>query len=173
MVAWLIGLSGAGKTTLGHEVCRLLREQGEKVVFLDGDLVREVFGHDLGYSLEDRRKNADRLSRLCAMLESQDLFVVCAVLALFPESLEWNRRTFRNYLEVFIDTPLESLVERDSKGLYKEALAGRKHNVAGVDLKFTPPSRPDQVIKNRGDLNGLLAHAPAIVDWFRAGQKPS
>lgn len=163
MVIWIIGLSGSGKTTLATEVVRLMRRAGKPVVLLDGDAVREVFGNDLGHSMADRRKNADRLCRLGRFLEEQGINVVCAVLSMFEQSREWNRANLRRYHEVYIDVPLASLVARDPKGLYARAMRGEIADFPGVGLPFPVPSRPDMVIDNTGDVAGLLVHAPAMA----------
>lgn len=94
-----------------------------------------TFGGDqLGHDIEGRRKNAERISQLCAMLDRQNIHAVTCVLSIFPQWREWNRETFSDYYEVFIDTPMEEVVRRDSKGLYKKALAGKITNVVGVDI---------------------------------------
>ena len=83
MVVWIIGLSGAGKTTLGVEVVSQAKPLIPNLVFIDGDVIREIFGNDLGYSIEHRLRNAERISRLCKFLEDQNIVVVCAILSLF------------------------------------------------------------------------------------------
>lgn len=88
MVIWLIGLSGSGKTFFGEALYMEVRKKHPNTVFLDGDMIREVMGGDLGYSMEDRKKNADRICRIGLMLEKQDIHVICAILSLFPESRE-------------------------------------------------------------------------------------
>ncbi|WP_243544281.1 adenylyl-sulfate kinase [Pseudodesulfovibrio tunisiensis] len=163
MVVWIIGLSGAGKTTLAEETVRLMRKAGKKVALLDGDAVREVFGNDLGHSLADRRRNAERLCRLGAFLEGQGINVVCAILSVFRESRAWNREHLERYHEVFIDTPMSDLMNRDPKGLYRKALAGEIRDFPGVDLEFPVPDSPDLVIRNAGSVQALLDHAPALA----------
>jgi len=164
MIVWLIGLSGAGKTTLAEKLVDTVRARGRQVVLLDGDRVRELFGNDLGYDLDGRRRNADRICRLCAFLEAQGIDVVCAILSIFPESREWCRDHLRQYYEVFIDTPIELLCQRDSKGLYARHARGEIRDVAGLDLEFPRPSSPDLLIDNNSSLDALLAHAPVIAD---------
>ena len=164
MVIWLIGLSGSGKTTLGEAVVAAARPQ--PIAFIDGDVIREIFGGDLGYSMEDRWKNAQRISRLCKFLDDQSVSVVCAILSLFPESRRWNREHISNYFEVFIDAPLEQLIARDGKGLYARAQQGKIKHVAGIDLPFEKPESPDLVIDNGGARAQLLAHAPRLASML-------
>ncbi|TVO60271.1 adenylyl-sulfate kinase [Denitromonas ohlonensis] len=166
MVVWLIGLSGAGKTTLAERIAQDVRERGRPIVILDGDRIRELYGNDLGHSLADRKTNADRICRLCDFLDAQGIDVVCAILSLFPESRRWCRDHLSNYFEVFIDTPIKTLADRDSKGLYARYMRGEIKEVAGLDLEFPAPENPDLYIDNSGTLAQLLAHAPSIADRF-------
>lgn len=163
MVVWIIGLSGAGKTILARHVTAEARKMTSNLVLVDGDVVREIFGHDLGHTIEDRFRNAERICRLCKFLSDQKINVVCAILSLFHESQAWNRQNMEHYFEVYIDAPFEQLVARDSKGLYKKALRGDLKNVVGVDIAFDPPKRPDLVIPNSGTIEELLAYSPEIV----------
>lgn len=163
MVIWIIGLSGAGKTTLATKVVGLIREKKKNVVLIDGDVIRDIFGGDLGHSLEDRFKNAERICQLGKFLESQDIHVVVAILSLFLESREWNRKNLKNYYEVFIDTPINDLIKRDSKGLYSKYNRGEIENVAGLDLKFDKPANADLIISNKGTNEDLLKYADQIA----------
>jgi adenylyl-sulfate kinase len=163
MVIWIIGLSGAGKTTLASAVVERVRSAGRKVVMLDGDAVRGMFGNDLGHTLEDRKKNADRICQLGKFLEMQGIDVVCAILSLFQESRNWNRTHLQDYFEVFIDTPMEQMAARDVKGLYARYEAGQIKGVAGLDLPFIPPEKPDLVIHNAGNREDLLAYAGPLA----------
>jgi adenylylsulfate kinase len=148
MVIWLIGLSGSGKTAIGTALRELIVRSGKSCVFLDGDIIREIMGNDLGHTLEDRRRNAGRICRLCKHLYDQQINVVCGVLSLFHESQDWNRANIGDYFEVFLDAPLEVLIRRDNKGLYRRAAAGELRNVAGIDLEFPRPKSPDLVVAN-------------------------
>ena len=164
MVIWIIGLSGAGKTTLANKVVKDLRDSQISTVLIDGDVIRDTFDDDLGHSIADRKINAERISKLCKFLDNQNLNVICSILSLFPESREWNRKNIQNYFEVFIDTPLNNLFERDNKSLYKDYNTGKIKNVAGMDLEFIPPASPDLLINNNDSLDNLLGYSNYICD---------
>lgn len=164
MVVWIIGLSGSGKTTLSEEVASLLRRKNRIVAVIDGDVIREVFGNDADYSIEGRRRNANRICALCQFLEGQGIDVICAILSIFGESRLWNRENLKNYYEVFVDAPIEQLIQRDSKGLYGKYLRGEINEVAGMDLHFPEPKNANLVIKNDGDRSAFLKNAQTIAE---------
>ena len=154
MVIWITGLSASGKTTLGKAVYDELKVRERNTVLVDGDHIRKIFKHDNkneSYTMEERKKNADRICDLCAWLDSQGINVVCCILSLFEESRKWNRENYSKYFEVFIDVPMEVLMKREIKGLYKAAKAGELKNVVGVDIAFAKPSNPDFVLDNSAD----------------------
>lgn len=159
----MIGLSGAGKTTLANEVIRLANQNVSNVALVDGDMIRDLFGNDLGFTLEDRRKNAERMMRLCQWLDAQGIHVVCAILSLFPEHRKWMRDNEAEYFEVYIEAALDQVQARDVKGLYAKYASGEISEVAGLDLPFPVPSDPDLIIVNDGDENDLLAHARPLA----------
>ena len=162
MVIWLIGLSGSGKTTLAKETVRLVRLEKKEVVLVDGDRIRDLFRNDLGYDLESRKINAERICNLCKFLDKQNINVVCSILSIFPESRSWCRENLSKYYEVYIDTPISALKERDSKGLYSKFERGEINQVAGIDLDFPEPKSADLVIKNNKNLDNLLSYAPHL-----------
>ena len=164
MVVWIIGLSGTGKSTLANEVVARANEVSSNTILLDGDFVREMFGNDLGYSMADREKNALRICQLGKFLSDQGVNVVTAILSLFPESRRWNRNNLKNYYEVFIDSPLEDLIKRDSKGIYSKFKAGEITDVAGMDIHFEKPQHSDLVINNNDSKEALLSFAQPIVE---------
>jgi adenylylsulfate kinase len=162
MVIWLVGLSGAGKTTIGRTLYKSMKSKHRHTVFIDGDEVREMFRHDKhddAYSLIGRRINAERIQAMCAWLENQDIDVVCCILSVFEEISQQNKEQFKQYFEVFVDTPLPLLIEQDNKGLYQAALSGKTKNVVGIDLNYSAPNSPDLVVKNsmrKQDIGGYV-----------------
>lgn len=153
MVIWIIGLSGTGKTTLASQVVERIRQLNGKVVLLDGDLIRTLFGNDVDHTIEGRRRNAERLSVLSKFLADQGIHVVAAVLSIFPEWRRWNRENIPDYSEVYIKASMQTLLRRDIKNLYARAARGEIVNVVGVDIPFPEPENPDLVIEN--DLDRL------------------
>ncbi|MGE5548199.1 MAG: adenylyl-sulfate kinase [Solirubrobacterales bacterium] len=172
MVIWFIGLSGAGKTTLGREVARQWRLEEPNTVLLDGDELRDVFAHDRSddaYTVAGRRLNAERLTALCAMLDRQGINVVCCILSIFPDMRRLNRNRFSRYFEVFMDAPLSVLQQRDVKGLYAAAASGRQKNVVGIDIPFERPEGSDLVIDSSGVATDLEALAAKVLKRARQG----
>ena len=169
MVIWLIGLSGSGKTTLAEKIVSDTNKKINNIVLIDGDVIREIFGNDLGYSMQDRLLNAQRICQLSKFLDEQGVNVVCAILSIFPNTREWNRKNIKNYYEVFIDAPIENLVDRDSKGIYQKFKSGEIKDVAGMDLDFPRPDSADLIIKNTGSKEVLLDYAKFIADKIVTG----
>lgn len=164
MVIWLIGLAGAGKTVIGKELYKKLGEKYDNIVFLDGDAIRNIMGNDLGHTLNDRKKNADRICQLCKFLDTQNIHVICSILSIFHESQEWNRNNYKQYFEVFIDVSRDTLIKRDQKGLYSKALRGEIENVVGVDIPFPSPINPDLIIHNDMKKEGFADFVKDIME---------
>tara|TARA_Y200000002_G_C22668035_1_gene658799 strand:+ start:398 stop:910 length:513 start_codon:yes stop_codon:yes gene_type:complete len=164
MIVWLIGMSGSGKSTLAQKVIEDVKKIKKNILLIDGDDFREAFGNDLSYTLSDRKINAERIANFCKFCDRQGIHVVCAVLAIFPDILENNRNTFKNYYEVFIDAPIEHLKKRDVKGIYAKAMSKKIVNVVGVDIEFPIPKNPNLHIKNNHDIDYLLNHSELIVN---------
>lgn len=166
MVIWLIGLSGTGKTTLGTEIVRQWRAREPNTLLVDGDEVRRIFGQDKqpsDYSIAGRRVNAQRILELCAWLDAQAHNVVCSVLSIFPELRARGRASFSRYFEVYLHAPMQTLLERDSKGLYAKALRGELSDVVGVDIAFPPPVAADMTIDTSQSAD-IPALASRILD---------
>ncbi len=150
-VYWITGLSGAGKTTIGKLFYEKVREKYPNTVFLDGDMLRKVFGDDLGYSREDRKKCAMRYSRLCAMLQAQDMNVICCTISMFDSVREWNRENIRSYKEIYVKVSMETLQKRDQKGLYSGITEEIQKEVVGIHVEIEEPKCPDLILYNDGE----------------------
>ena len=145
-VYWLTGLSGAGKTTIGRLWYEELKQSGERVVLLDGDELRAVFGGGFVFTAEARLKLGMSYGRLCALLAAQGFTVVCCTISMFHSVRAWNRANIPGYYEVYIQASMDTLRQRDQKGLYSQ----NAENVAGVGLQVEMPSTPDLILDNNG-----------------------
>lgn len=143
---WFTGLSGAGKTTLAREVEKRLRARGMKVEVLDGDVVRQNLSKGLGFSKEDRDTNIRRIGFVCKLLSRNNVVAIAAAISPYREIRDEVRREIGNFVEIYVECPLEVLIERDVKGLYKKALAGEITNFTGVNDPYEPPLNPEVVI---------------------------
>ena len=165
-VFWLTGLSGSGKSTIGHLLTNRLRLLGHTMVLLDGDALREVSGQIFGHERDQRIEASLLYSRFCKLLADQNIHVVCATISLFHETQEWNRGHMNHYIEVFIDVPLVELTQRDSKNIYSQANAGHLKNVVGIDISPDYPKKPDLIIQNYGNIKPEDAVA-LIINYFK------
>ena len=154
MVIWLVGMSGAGKTTIGKQLYAQIKDRHTNTVFVDGDTIRKFFRHDQktsDYSIEGRRHNAERIRDLCLWLDNQNINVVCCILCIFPDILKENRTLFEKYYEVYVHAPFEVLEERDTKGLYAAARDGSIDNLVGVQIPFPEPTASNIKINTSDD----------------------
>ena len=145
MVIWLCGLSGSGKTTIGSALFRMLKPLIPGLVIIDGDIIRDLFGNDLGFDLQSRLVQIGRIQRFVKFLNDQDLPVIVAALYSNDELLSRNRNLFKRYFEVYVKAPFEILEERDTKGLYKSIRLGEIVDVVGIDIAWSEPKHPDLV----------------------------
>jgi adenylylsulfate kinase len=146
MVVWVTGLSGSGKTTLCKTLYGLLKRSLPELVVIDSEEVRNIFGGQLGYSVEERVIQLKRVQRLVSALVEQDLVVIVAALYAAPEILSWNRENFGKYYEVYLDAPISVVKGRDPKGLYARADRGEESNVIGIDIPWIAPINPDLAV---------------------------
>jgi len=140
-VFWITGLPASGKTTLATLLVTRLRARHLPAVLLDGDVLREVFEHDLGYSLEDRHRCARRYARLGHMLAAQGMQVVTATISLFEDVRRWNRAQVDRYVEVYVRAPDAVRAARDRD---------RGREPVSYDVPFEEPATPDLVLDNDG-----------------------
>ncbi|MBV8192443.1 MAG: adenylyl-sulfate kinase, partial [Alphaproteobacteria bacterium] len=145
VILWLTGLSGAGKSTVANLVEARLMARHAHTILLDGDNVRHGLNRDLGFTDADRVENIRRIGEVAKLMVEAGLIVLCSFISPFAA----ERRSVRDlvepgeFVEIFLDTPLEVCVARDPKGLYKRALAGQIKNFTGVDQPYEPPTDPE------------------------------
>jgi adenylylsulfate kinase len=144
---WFTGLSGAGKTTIAEIVEHELKERGRTVEVLDGDIVRTNLSKGLGFSREDRNINVLRIGFVANLLTRNGVGVIVSAISPYKEARDQVRRRIVDFVEVFVDAPLEVCAERDVKGLYKKAYAGEIKEFTGVSDPYEPPAAPDLVLK--------------------------
>jgi len=145
---WFTGMSGAGKSTLSERIVARLREGGAKVEVLDGDIVRTNLSQGLGFSREDRDINIRRIGFVAQILSRNGIIAVVAAISPYRDTREEVKSRIPNFVEVFVDAPLQVLAERDVKGLYKKALAGEVGQFTGVSDPYEPPLSPDVVVRS-------------------------
>ncbi|MCL6611488.1 MAG: adenylyl-sulfate kinase [Peptococcaceae bacterium] len=144
---WFTGLSGAGKTTLGSMLERELRARGINVERLDGDVVRRGLCRDLGFSREDRMKNIERVCFVARLLNRNGIWVTASFITPYRLMRSLLRKELPNYVEVYVQCPLSVLMKRDTKGLYRKALAGEIADFTGISDPFEEPENPDIVVR--------------------------
>ena len=144
-VLWFTGLSGSGKSTIGHRVERMLIERGAFAYVLDGDNVRHGLNSDLGFAPEDRVENIRRIGEVARLFADAGGLVLSAFISPYREDRDRVRGLLGpgEFIEVFVDTPLEICEARDPKGLYKKARAGEISNFTGLDAPYEVPENPE------------------------------
>jgi adenylylsulfate kinase len=142
---WFTGLSGAGKTTVSRIVAQMLRDRGKKVEILDGDVVRMNLSKGLGFSKEDRDTNIRRIGFVCHLLSRNGVVAIGAAISPYKAIRDENRALIGDFIEVYARCPMEVLIQRDVKGMYKKALAGEIKGFTGVDDPYEPPENPEVV----------------------------
>ncbi len=146
---WFTGMSGAGKTTLAQRIYdELKHKRGLKVELLDGDVIRTNLSKGLGFSKEDRDTNVRRIGFVCNLLTRNDVIAIAAAISPYEEVREEVRDMIGRdkFVLVYVNAPLEVLIQRDVKGLYKKALAGEIQNFTGISDPYEPPQNPDVVV---------------------------
>jgi bifunctional enzyme CysN/CysC len=167
-VLWLTGLSGAGKSTIANLVEQALAAEGKHTYILDGDNIRHGLSNDLGFAAADRIENIRRVSEVARLLTDAGLIVIVSLISPYQSERDRARRTIvtGEFIEVFIDTPLDECERRDPKGLYRRARAGEIRGMTGIDSPYEAPSNPEihiETINRTPEESALL-----IVEWLRS-----
>ena len=133
---WFNGLSGSGKTTIGKQLVKYFEDQGERVFLLDGDVLRDRLNRDLGFSVEDRLENIRRASEVARILNQNNVIVIATFITPTNEMRDSIWLNIPDVKFVHLETPLDTCEERDVKGLYKKARAGKIKDFTGIDSPF-------------------------------------
>lgn len=153
-ILWFTGLSGAGKSTVADAVEQKLFELGHHTYLLDGDNVRHGLNKDLGFTDADRVENIRRIGEMAKLFADAGLIVMSAFISPFRSDRQMVRDLVeeKEFVEVYISTPLSTCEERDPKGLYKKARSGQIKNFTGIDSDYEVPHHPE-VTLNTAELN--------------------
>ena len=148
-VIWFTGLSGSGKSTIANALEQELHAQGRRTYILDGDNVRQGLNKDLGFTDADRVENIRRVAEVAKLMLDAGLIVITAFISPFRAEREMARKLIgeENFIEVFVDTPLEVCEQRDPKGLYKKARSGQLPNMTGIGSPYESPEQPNFIIQ--------------------------
>src|SRR5438270_7145111 len=140
---WFTGLSGAGKSTLANIVVERLRGMSRRVELLDGDEVRKNLSSGLGFSKADRDANIRRIAYVAKLLSRNGVVAITAAISPYREIRDEARRDIGNFVEIFVQCPLEVCEQRDVKGLYKKARTGEIKQFTGISDPYEPPLNPE------------------------------
>ncbi len=145
VTVWFTGLSGAGKTTISKAVEQELRSRRRLVEILDGDVVRQNLTKGLGFSKEDRDENIRRIGFVAHLLTRNGVIVLVSAISPYREIRQQVRERIGDFIEVYVNAPLEVCEQRDVKGLYKKARAGEIKQFTGIDDPYEAPLNPEVV----------------------------
>ncbi|MGB8993146.1 MAG: adenylyl-sulfate kinase [Desulfobaccales bacterium] len=160
---WLMGLSASGKTTLARLLAQALEQQGFTVEVLDGDIVRTTLSKGLGFTRRDRETNLRRIAALANNLVRRQVVTIVAAICPYHAIRDEVRATIGEFVEVFLNCPLEVCIQRDPKGLYRKALAGEIQHFTGIGDAFETPVRPEIEVKTH------LESPEASLAWILRG----
>ncbi len=166
-VLWFTGLSGAGKSTVANQVEKRLHAQGVHTFLLDGDNVRHGLNRDLGFTDEDRVENIRRVAEVARLMADAGLVVLVSFISPFRAERQMARERFEDgeFIEVFVDVPLEVAEARDVKGLYRKARAGQIPNFTGIDSPYEAPENPE--LHLHADTDSVPAMVEQVLQALR------
>jgi|TARA_B110000196_G_C20992859_1_gene589064 adenylylsulfate kinase len=148
-IIWFTGLSASGKSTIANALDLELNKRGLRTYILDGDNVRMRLNKDLGFSPESRKENIRRISEVAKLFADSGTIVMTAFISPYREDRKSAREVIgSDYVEVFVNTPVEECINRDPKGLYKKAIAGEIKGFTGIDAPYEEPLNPEINLEN-------------------------
>lgn len=147
-VLWFTGLSGSGKSTIASRVYAELLRRGLEAEYIDGDALRTVFPNT-GFTREEREEHLRRTGYMASRLEAHGITVVASLVSPYQASRDFIRKLCRDFVEIYIATPLEECERRDVKGLYARARRGEIRNFTGIDDPYEPPEHPELTLDTR------------------------
>ena len=148
-IIWFTGLSASGKSTIANALDLELNKRGLRTYILDGDNVRMGLNKDLGFSPESRKENIRRISEVAKLFADSGTIVMTAFISPYREDRKSAREVIgSDYVEVFVNTPVEECINRDPKGLYKKAIAGEIKGFTGIDAPYEEPLNPEINLEN-------------------------
>jgi bifunctional enzyme CysN/CysC len=182
-IIWFTGLSGAGKSTVADIVDQELFARGHHTTVLDGDNVRHGLNRDLGFTEVDRVENIRRVGEVAKLMAESGLIVLCSFISPYRAERDMIRNLVDpgEFIEVFVDTPIATCIERDPKGLYAKAKAGQLKNFTGIDAPYEPPQSPEihlqtlrsspeemaeEVVRILTKLRIVAHHRPELIDGY-------
>lgn len=143
---WFTGLSGSGKTTVARRVHEILSSRNIHSERLDGDVVRQTLCRDLGFSKEDRDKNIERVTFVSNVLTRNGVVVLSCFISPYKRMRDNARTEIGNFLEIYVRAPMDTLIQRDVKGMYKKAMAGEIKDFTGVNDPYEEPTSPELIL---------------------------
>lgn len=162
MIIWLIGISGAGKTTIGRKLEIYFKESGKKCYLLDGDEVRDLFDRDLGYSDADREANIKRIILGAYLLDKNDIIGIICNIGPLEHLRQLARKKIAGYNEIYLKKDIKISMENDVKGIYKDNLG--KTEIVGINATFDEPQTPDLVLEV--DTMTVEESCQAVIDYI-------
>lgn len=174
-VLWFTGLSGSGKSTLANATEHTLHQLGYKTMVLDGDNIRMGLCKDLGFSDEARKENIRRIAEVAKLFAESGTIVLTAFISPFRSDRDAAREIIgEDFIEIFVDTPLDVCEQRDPKGLYKKARAGQIKGFTGIDSPYEAPLKPElKIDTTANDIDTLAGGIAAYYTTMFANKEIS
>jgi bifunctional enzyme CysN/CysC len=166
LAVWLTGLSSAGKSTLSRAIYERLWARGYRVELIDGDEVRRYLSRDLSFSKEDRDENIRRIGFLAELLQRNGVIALVGAISPYRKTRQEIRENIPNFMEIYVNAPLNVCEGRDVKGLYKRARAGEIPSFTGIDDPYEPPLNPE--VECRTDIETIAESADKVVEAIAA-----